>query len=128
LPFLLALHDAHEDQHFLSTIVLPTHHVWLAEVDRQPVGHIAFSADWVHHPYIAPQFQRRGLGQRLLDIAKTASPVLKLWVFQVNTPAIQFYERQGFHIIERTAGASNEARMPDLLMEWKGPAHSAPQL
>jgi hypothetical protein len=30
----------------------------------------------------------------------------------------QFYESQGFRVIDRADGAANEAKMPDVLMEW----------
>jgi ribosomal protein S18 acetylase RimI-like enzyme len=44
---------------------------------------------------------------------------LQLWVFAVNSPAIRFYVRRGFRVVERTDGASNEAKQPDARMEWK---------
>ena len=36
--------------------------------------------------------------------------------------AIRFYERREFRIVERTDGASNEARRPDVRMTWRTPA------
>jgi hypothetical protein len=43
---------------------------------------------------------------------------LPLWAFEANTPAIRFYERRGFVIVERMDGRSNEARKPDVRMAW----------
>jgi ribosomal protein S18 acetylase RimI-like enzyme len=119
LQFQMDLHDEDEDRGFLSGVVLPTNRVWVAEIDGRPAGFIAFVDGWVNHLYIAPKFQRRGLGNRLLNIAKESSSSLQLWVFAVNGPAIQFYENEGFRIVERTDGTANEAKMPDVLMAWK---------
>ena len=44
---------------------------------------------------------------------------LKLWVFQQNTPAIGFYSRRGFHLVEPRDGSGNEEREPDALYEWR---------
>jgi ribosomal protein S18 acetylase RimI-like enzyme len=89
-------------------------------VDEVIVGFIAFGHGWVNQLYVAPAFQGRGVGTELLAIAQRRNPRLELWVFEVNQPAIEFYERRGFRILERTDGASNEAKRPDLRMQWDG--------
>ena len=119
LQFLMDVHNAEEDRRFFSTVVLPTKQVWVAEVDGQVVGFIAFAERWVNHLYVKPTFQRRGIGTRLLAIAKKSNPTLQLWVFESNEPAIAFYERQGFRTVERTDGSDNEVKMPDLRMAWR---------
>jgi putative acetyltransferase len=118
LQFLIDLHSIEEDRHFLSQTVLPANQVWVADLDEKIVGFIAFADGWVNHLYIAPEYQRQGVGRRLLEIAKSSSTVLDLWVFEANVPAILFYEREGFRIIQRTDGAANEAKMPDVQMQW----------
>src|SRR5688572_11985874 len=95
LRFTLDLHDAAEDFVFLRDVVLPKNQVWVAEIGGSPARFIAFAGGRVNHLYVAPAFQGRGIGTRLLDVTKEASPSLDLWVFQVNTPAIEFYERRG---------------------------------
>jgi putative acetyltransferase len=119
LQFQLDLHDEDEDRRFLSGTVLPTNQVWVAESNGHLAGFIAFAAGWVNHLYVGPDFQRRGVGRRLLGIAKKSNVALQLWVFEVNDPAIRFYEREGFRVVERTDGAGNEAKMADVRMEWK---------
>ena len=44
---------------------------------------------------------------------------LRLWVFQQNTPAIGFYRRRGFRLVELTDASGNEEREPDALYEWR---------
>jgi ribosomal protein S18 acetylase RimI-like enzyme len=121
LQFLMDIHGVKEDRRFLSAMVLPANQVWIAEVDRKLAGFIAFDGGWVNHLYIDPMFQRKGFGSRLLDIAKQSSGSLRLWVFEANAPAIRFYESQAFQLIDRTDGSHNEAKMPDVLMEWTEP-------
>ncbi|HEX8523442.1 MAG TPA: GNAT family N-acetyltransferase [Tepidisphaeraceae bacterium] len=122
LQFLVDLHTEGEDRNYFSHMLLPHNQVWVAEVDasprRLPLGFIAFSSGWVNQLYIAPSAQRQGLGQRLLDFAKRHHPTLDLWVFEENPHALRFYQREGFQIIERTDGATNEAHRPDLRLRW----------
>jgi len=41
------------------------------------------------------------------------------WVFQKNMPAIRFYTRRGFHLVELSDRSGNEKREPDVLYEWR---------
>jgi ribosomal protein S18 acetylase RimI-like enzyme len=61
------------------------------------------------------------VGQALLTAAREDVAELSLWVFQSNTQARRFYERQGFTLVELTDGAANEERLPDALYRWVGP-------
>ncbi len=53
---------------------------------------------WIATLGVHPEFQRRGLGQRLLAEAEARLPVplLKLTVRQSNLPAIALYEKFGY--------------------------------
>jgi GNAT superfamily N-acetyltransferase len=119
LRFLSDLHDADEDRAYLSGVVLPANEVWVATADGATAGFIAFAPGWVNHLYVAPAFQGRGVGTALLAIATLRNERLQLWAFEVNGPAIRFYVRRGFRVAERTDGASNEARRPDVRLEWE---------
>ena len=118
LQFLIDLHDADDDRAFFANVVLPQNEVWLAESDGVVAGFIAFAPGWVNHLYVAPPFQRRGAGAKLLDLAKRRNDSLQLWAFEANDPAIRFYERHGFRVVARTDGAGNEAKQPDVRMRW----------
>jgi putative acetyltransferase len=120
LRFLSDLHDADEDRAYLSGVVMPANEVWVAEIESQVTGFIAFHDGWVNHLYVAPRFQDRGVGTELLSIARRENVTLQLWAFEVNEPAIRFYKRHGFRVVERTRGASNEAKRPDVRMRWDG--------
>jgi putative acetyltransferase len=119
LSFLMEIHDAEEDRRFLSGVMLAQNDVWIALVDDELAGFIAFSNGWVNQLYVAPADQGRGVGGRLLEVAQRANESLQLWAFEENEPAIAFYERRGFRIVERTDGAANEARRADVRMVWR---------
>ena len=40
-------------------------------------------------------------------------------VFQKNMPAIRFYSRRGFHLVELSDGSGNEEREPDAVYQWR---------
>ena len=120
LQFLTDLHSADEDRAYLSGVVMPANEVWVAEIETQVAGFLAFHDGWVNHLYVAPAFQGRGVGSELLAIARRENRTLQLWAFEANAPAIRFYERRGFRVVERTDGATNEAKRPDVRMQWDG--------
>ena len=69
--------------------------------------------------YVDPAAQGRGIGAALLDLAKARNPGgLQLWTFQINAGARRFYAREGFVEVERTDGAANEEREPDIRLTW----------
>lgn len=117
LPFLPDLHTPDEDLQFFRAVVFAQCEVWVAEAGAID-GFIAFRADWIDHLYVRPHCQRTGVGTALLAQAMQTYPLLRLWTFQRNESAIRFYRARGFHEIERTGGARNEEREPDMLMEW----------
>ncbi len=79
---------------------------------------IAFTPEWINHLYLLPQAQGRGIGSRLLALAKEQARTLDLWIFQKNLNAQRFYERHGFEVVRMTDGSKNEEREPDVLLRW----------
>ena len=120
MPEMAVLHTPDEDLAFFSDVVFPTCEVWLTEEAGTVTGFIAFRAGWVDHLYVHPAYQRRGLGSRLLQLAKRSSPCLRLWTFQGNTAAQTFYERRGFAVERATDGRDNQEKQPDVLYLWRG--------
>lgn len=82
------------------------------------MGYCAFKEGWVDHLYLLPEHQRKGVGTMLLDKVKATYPKLQLWVFQKNTNARGFYEKNGFTLVEETDGENNMEKEPDTLYEW----------
>ena len=104
---------------FVVGEMVPRREAWVAAVGGRIVGVMVMDGDEVDQLYLLPTMQRRGIGGRLLNHAKTLRPErLRLWTFQRNTPARRFYEAAGFIAIEFTDGSRNMEREPDVLYEW----------
>jgi len=70
--------------------------------DNEIIGFLASNAEMINQLYVHVHHQRRGIGTALLQLAlERASGTLRLFTFQRNTGAQQFYERHGFQIIHR---------------------------
>ena len=94
--------------------------VHLALRDDELVGFGAFTPEAVMHLYVHVAHLGRGIGTRLLDIAKAASHG-KLWLytFVTNTNAQRFYEHHGLDVVER--GFEPVMQLGDLRYEWTRP-------
>ncbi len=93
--------------------------VWVAERRGEVVGYLALDDAWLESLYVRPGLTGTGIGSVLLDLAKGLRPGgFCLWVFQSNRGAQRFYRRHGLVEVERTDGADNEERAPDIRMAW----------
>ena len=77
--------------------------------------------EWLDDLYVDPAAQGTGVGSALLDLVKAQRPAgFCLWVFESNEPARGFYRARGLVDLERTDGAANEEKAPDIRMAWPG--------
>jgi GNAT superfamily N-acetyltransferase len=112
-------HSDDEVRGWIRDRVVPAMEAWVAADDGQIVGLMVLGPGWIEHLYLAPDRLRRGIGSRLVELAKERSPDgLQLWTFQVNERARRFYERHGFVAVEETAGQDNQERQPDVRYAW----------
>jgi len=120
MPWLPVLHTPDETRSWMATIVLPQQDVWLAMRDDDAMGFVALVPGWVEQLYIDPLAWRGGLGSALLDLAKERQPDgFRLWTFQRNVMARNFYRKHGLVELRQTDGRANEERQPDVLLGWK---------
>ena len=111
------LHSFDNHVNFLNHILSKQFQIDLALIDQLVVGMIAYNNTEISQLYIHNDYQGIGIGQTLLDKAKTQSNGrLTLYTFEVNKSAQRFYEKNGFKIIGK--GHENEENLPDLLYEW----------
>ncbi len=119
LSFLPDLHTAEEDLWFFSEKFLPANETWVADEAGQVTGYVGFDADWINHLYVAPDFQGQGTGPLLLAKAMADGRSRRLWTFQQNARAREFYEARGFVAVAFTEGEGNEEKTPDVCYEWR---------
>jgi GNAT superfamily N-acetyltransferase len=120
LPTVRRAHTDDEVRGWIRDVLLPGHDVWVADAAGAVVGVLALSDGWLDQLYLVPEWRGRGVGDRFVELAKQRQPAgLQLWTFQVNEPAQRFYERHGFVAVERTDGATNEEREPDVRYVWQ---------
>jgi GNAT superfamily N-acetyltransferase len=104
---------------FVINQMVPERETWVAEDNGRMVAVLVLHNDEVDQFYVAPDEQRRGIGDAMLAHAKHLRPVgLRLWAFQRNAPARHFYESRGFIAIKFTDGATNMEREADVLYQW----------
>jgi 8-oxo-dGTP pyrophosphatase MutT (NUDIX family)/GNAT superfamily N-acetyltransferase len=118
LPDVPSVHAEREIVPWCADELIGHLDVWVADIDDVVVGLMALSDGWIEQLYLDPAWIGRGLGEQFLRIAVQRQPAgLQLWTFQVNLAAQRFYARHGFREVERTDGAGNEERAPDLRMQ-----------
>lgn len=116
MPWLPILHTPDEDVAFFAAEI-ESSAGWGAVEGGRLLGFALMRDGWLNHLYVAPDRRGRGVGSDLLSrvIAASTSSV-DLWAFARNEPALAFYARHGFEVVERTDGSANEEREPDVRM------------
>jgi GNAT superfamily N-acetyltransferase len=113
-----ALHTNEEDRAYVAArLAEPDVEVWVAEADGEIVGFAQCTPTFLDGLYVAPARKGQGIGSLLLDVVDATHPDgYELWVFESNVGARRLYERRGLVVVERTDGAGNEEKAPDLRM------------
>jgi ribosomal protein S18 acetylase RimI-like enzyme len=118
---------AHSDENVRRWILerlIPAGRTTVAVVDGAVVGFVSVSAaaegSWITHLYLSPDWVGRGIGTRVLALARRElPPPIRLYAFQENQRARAFYEHRGFRAVGFTDGSGNEEKCPDVLYEWR---------
>jgi len=114
-------HTDDEVRGWVARGLLPSTQTWVATAGGDVIGFLALREGWVEQLYVRRPWTGRGIGSRLMALAKERRPGgLELWTFQVNAGARRFYERHGFRAVELTDGSGNEERQPDVRYAWTG--------
>jgi ribosomal protein S18 acetylase RimI-like enzyme len=120
-PFLplqqgLTLQD---DERIFRERILPTCDIWVASHDDTVVAFLALQGSYVDRLYVHPAHQGRGIGSRLMEQAKSLSPVgLELYTHQKNLQARAFYESHGFQAVRFGISPPPENE-PDVEYHWR---------
>ena len=115
------VHPDDEARAHFAQVLVPSREVWLAEEDGAVVGVLVLGEAELDQLYVVPERTGQGVGAALLRRAQQLRPGgLSLWTFAANAGARRFYARHGFVEVERTDGAGNEERAPDVRLCWPG--------
>ena len=113
-------HTDDEVRRWLAGIVAGGARTWVAQDRGRVIAMMVLDEDGIDQLYVAPGWDGRGIGSRLVEIAKAERPAgLGLYTFQVNDRARRFYEHHGFVVAALGDGSGNEEHQPDVRYEWR---------
>jgi GNAT superfamily N-acetyltransferase len=69
LPAVRPAHTDDEVRRWMHDVLVPTGTVSVVEVHTTVVGLLALASGWIEQMYIDPDWQRRGIGARLVGLA-----------------------------------------------------------
>ena len=81
--------------------MIPETEVYVSEQDGVILGFLGLSGDYIAGIFVKKSARHAGVGTELLHTAKKRREKLHLSVYQKNTPAVRFYEREGFYLISQ---------------------------
>ena len=118
-PWMPRLHSQAEDIAFLDDMITRG---WVTVAGREAAVESFMACDGhnIQALYVAENARGHRLGSALLAHAQETAKELTLWTFEANERAQAFYEARGFRAVERTDGAGNDEKLPDIRYEWKG--------
>ena len=98
--------------------MLPQAEVYVYEDASEIDAFVGLNGTYIEGIFVSSEMQSKGSGRRLLDFVKTKRTKLCLNVYQKNTRAIDFYQREGFKI--RCEGLDESTGEKDYEMVWSG--------
>ena len=72
--------------------------VYVYEDNQKIQGFIGLNGEYIEGIFVSDEMQSCGIGKLLLEYIKNKKARLRLNVYQKNTRAISFYQREGFDI------------------------------
>ena len=91
--------------------------VYVYEYDTEIQGFIGLSNEYIEGIFVSAEMQSQGIGKILLNYVKGKRNKLILNVYQKNTRAISFYQREGFEI--QYSGLDEATGEKDYVMAWQ---------
>ena len=91
--------------------------VYVYEYDTEIQGFIGLNDEYMEGIFVRDEMQSQGIGKLLLNFVKEKKTKLYLNVYQKNTRAIHFYQREGFEI--QREGLDEFTGEKDYVMVWQ---------
>ena len=90
--------------------------VYVYEDNQKIQGFIGLNGEYIEGIFVSEAMQSQGIGKRLLNYVKNTKSKLILNVYQKNTPAISFYQREQFVI--QSEHIDNDNSEKEFIMTW----------
>ena len=97
--------------------MMPQSEVYVFEADKMIQGFVGLNDEYIEGIFVSDEMQSCGIGKFLLDYIKDKKVRLQLNVYQKNTRAISFYQREGFII--QCEGLDEATGEKEYTMLWK---------
>ena len=91
--------------------------VYVYEDKQEIQGFIGLSNEYIEGIFVSAEMQSQGIGKILLNYVKGKRNKLILNVYQKNTRAISFYQREGFAI--QHSGLDEATGEKEYVMTWQ---------
>ena len=91
--------------------------VYVYEDKQEIQGFVGLSDEYIEGIFVSAEMQSQGIGKILLNYVKGKRNKLILNVYQKNTRAISFYQREGFEI--QHSGFDEATKEKEYVMEWQ---------
>jgi len=112
-------HTLEGAREFFRKVVAVENQLWVYEQDGRPIGYLGIAGEFIDRLYVDPAHHRRGIGQALMDHARTLSPNhLSLYTHQANKHARAFYEKNHF-VAEKFGISPAPESEPDVEYHWR---------
>lgn len=98
--------------------IMPQAEVYVYEdnITNQIEGFIGLTDNYIAGLFVKEGAQSKGIGKQLLDYAKGIKSSMRLSVYNKNTRAIKFYQREQFVI--QSENTDNNTKEQELIMVW----------
>ena len=118
----LKAHNFISDQYWRSNFELVRDMLMQAEVyvyegNQEIQGFIGLNGEYIEGIFVSDKMQSKGIGKFLLNYVKGKRDKLVLNVYQKNTRAIHFYQREGF--VVQYSGVDEATGEKDYVMAWR---------
>lgn len=91
--------------------------VYVYEDNQEIQGFVGLNDEYIEGIFVSDKTQSQGIGKSLLNYVKDKKNKLFLNVYQKNTQAISFYQREGFEI--QNSGVDEATGEKDYVMVWQ---------
>lgn len=110
--------DYWTDNYAVVKDLLPQAEIYVYEDDdsNQIDGFIGLTDNYIEGIFIREALQSRGIGKQLLNYVKKIKSIMSLSVYQKNTRAITFYQREQFVI--RSENIDDSTNEKEFIMTW----------